>query len=108
MLTAVKYKIIIKDKVIGITELERSDPPMGFVFGVLEPTQFYTSDINTDNGRIYIYETDEEIACEFITVEDHSEEWGEQCIEVTILVKSAEEYEKFFKHHLDAYEKQFI
>lgn len=103
-----KYKIINKDKVIGITELEGSDPPMGFVFGSLEPTQFYTSDINKTNCRIYTYETDEEISSESITIEDHSEELGEQCIEVTILIKSAEEYEKFFKHHLDAYEKQFI
>ena len=104
----VKYKVIIKDKVIGTTELERSDPPMGFVFGILEPSQSYTLDISTTNCKIFISETDEEVTCEFITLEDHSEEWGEQCIEVTVLVESAEEYEKFFKHHLDAYEKQFI
>lgn len=103
-----KYKIINKDEIIGITELEISDPPMGFVFGALEPTQFYTLGINTTNCKIFISETDEEIACEFIAIEDYSEEWGGQCIEVTVLVESAEEYEKFFKHHLDAYEKQFI
>lgn len=41
-------------------------------------------------------------------IEDHSDEVGEQYIEVTVLVESAEEFEKFFKHHLDAYEEQFI
>lgn len=115
-----KYKIINKDQIIGTSELERSDPPMGFVFGELEPTSFYKPNISTVGCKLYCFETDnccetddrseihEEILCESITIDDHSDEFGEQCIEVTVLVESAEEFEKFFKHHLDAYEKQFI
>lgn len=103
-----KYKIINKDQIIGTSELERSDPPMGFVFGELEPTSFYKPNISTVDCKLYCFETDEEILCESITIDDHSDKFGEQCIEVTVLVESAEEFEKFFKHHLDAYEKQFI
>ncbi|MEX9949302.1 hypothetical protein GKR75_01930 [Providencia sp. wls1919] len=109
-----KYKIINKDQIIGTSELEKSDPPMGFVFGEFEPTPFYKLNISTMGCKLYCCETDErcetheEILCEFITINDHSDEFGEQCIEVTVLVESAEEFEKFFKHHLDAYEKQFI
>ncbi|MDF0535941.1 hypothetical protein PY479_16860 [Shewanella sp. A32] len=102
-----KYEIRREDKVIGITELEGGDPPMGFVFGVVDPTDFYVSGIGQAGYRIYVGETNEEIASESITIEDLSEELGEQCIEVTVLVKSAEEYEKYFHHHLEAYDKQF-
>ncbi|MCO4311324.1 hypothetical protein [Pectobacterium versatile] len=102
-----KYMIKNGDNVIGITELELGDPPMGFVFGILEPTHFYTPDVDITGCRVYINETNEEVASKFITIEDHSEEFGEPCIEITILVRSAEVYEKFFKNHLEAYEKQF-
>ncbi|HFF1654636.1 TPA: hypothetical protein ACGEYH_002964 [Providencia rettgeri] len=102
-----KYKIRHKNKVIGITALEGGDPPMGFVFGMLEPTVFYTADIDKVHLSLYTDETNEEIACNSISFDDYSAELGEQCIEVTVLVESAEEYAKFFKHHLDAYEKQF-
>ena len=102
-----KYEIRIEDKIIGTTDLEGGDPPMGFVFGAVEPTESYTSNVGNSALKMYVRETKEEIAIEHIAIEDHSGELGEQCIEVTALVSSAEEYEKFFKHHLEAYEKQF-
>lgn len=102
-----KYEIRNKDRVIGVTELEGGDPPMGFVYGAVEPTDFYVPGIAQGECKIFTCDTNEEIPSESITIDDHSEALSEQCIEVTILVKSAEEYEKFFKHHLEAYEKQF-
>lgn len=102
-----RYIIRYKNKVIGITALEGGDPPMGFVFGAMEPTEFYTAGLEKADLRLYTNETSEEITCKSITFGDHSAELGEQCIEVTVLVESAEEYAKFFQHHLDAYEKQF-
>ncbi|CAG9406630.1 hypothetical protein [Providencia alcalifaciens] len=103
-----KYKIINKNQIIGMSELGKSDPPMGFVFGELEPTPFYQANISIMNYKLYCCENHEEILCKSIMIEDHSDEVGEQYIEVTVLVESAEEFEKFFKHHLDAYEEQFI
>lgn len=95
------------DKVIGVTELEFGDPPMGFVHGAFKPTPFYSPNIVKTGCKLFIKETSEEIATDFITFEDFSEELGEPFIEVTILVRSADEYRKFFKNHLDVYEKQF-
>lgn len=77
------------------------------MISMLEPTVFYTADINKVHLSLYTDETNEEIACKSIMFDDYSADLGEQCIEVTVLVESAEEYAKFFKHHLDAYEKQF-
>lgn len=102
-----KYELRIEDKVIGTTDLEGGDSPMGFVFGAVEPTDFYASNAGNTALRMYVRETNEEIAAEHITIEDHSGELGEQYIEVTALVSSSEEYERFFKHHLEAYKKQF-
>ncbi|MBY6191291.1 hypothetical protein KUV22_12725 [Microbulbifer agarilyticus] len=95
-----KYEIRKKDKVIGVTKLENGDPPMGFVFGAVEPTEFYSPSIEQADFSLYISETNTEISIESILIEDHSGELGEQSIEVTVLVESAEEYAKFFRHHL--------
>ncbi|WP_020411216.1 hypothetical protein [Microbulbifer variabilis] len=102
-----KYEIRKEDIVVGFTALEGSDPPMGFVFGPIEPTEFYTPDFDGSGCSLYVIETGQEISSESITIEDYSKEMGEQCVEVTVVIGSAEEYEKFFKHHLEAYEKQF-
>ena len=101
------FEIRIENQVIGITELESGDPPMGFAFGTVEPTDLYGKFSDAAEYRIYDSKTGEEVASELVTVEDHSIELGHQCIEVTILVKSSKDYEKFFKHHVEAYEKQF-
>lgn len=103
-----KYAIRHNKITIGVTALEFGDPPMGFVYGAVEPTQFYSAETDITHCKIYLNETNEEIPCEFVAIEDFSAEMGEQCIEVTALISSAEDYEKFFGHHLAAYEKQFI
>ena len=101
------FEIRTENQVIGITELEGGDPPMGFAFGKLEPTDLYRKLSYPAEYRIYDRKTGEEVASELVTIEDHSKQLGHQCIEVTILVKSSEDYEKFFKHHVEAYEKKF-
>ncbi|WP_409308914.1 hypothetical protein [Pectobacterium sp. B1J-3] len=101
------FEIRKGNKIIGFSELEFGDPPMGFVHGAFKPTQFYSPNADKTGCKLFIRGTDEEIANDFIVIEDISEELGEPFIEVTILVSTAEIYEKFFKHHLDAYEKQF-
>jgi len=103
----VKYEIRKEDIVVGVTALEGGDSPMGFVFGAVEPTESYTPDVDGSGCSLYVIETGQEISSESITIEDHSKEMGEQCVEVTVVVRSAEEYEKYFKNHLEAYEKQF-
>ncbi|MBU1310289.1 MAG: hypothetical protein KKE30_12255 [Gammaproteobacteria bacterium] len=101
------FEIRTENQVIGITELEGGDPPMGFAFGKVEPTDLYGKCPAPAVYRIYDSKTGEEVASELVTVEDHSTIVGHQCIEVTILIKSSKVYRKFFKHHVEAYEKKF-
>lgn len=101
------FEIRKEDQIIGISELEFGDPPMGFVHGVLKPTQFYSPDVVKTGCKLFLKGTNEEIANEFIAIEDFSEELDETVIEVTILINSADDYRKYFKNHLDNYEKQF-
>jgi hypothetical protein len=99
------FEIRSEDKTIGVSELEFGDPPMGIVHGSLRPTQFYSPDADTTGCKLFIRETDEEIICGFIAIEDFSQELGEPAIAITVLVSDSKEYGKFFKHHVDMYEK---
>lgn len=101
------FEIRKEGKVVGVSELEFGDPPMGFVHGAFKPTQFYSPDLVQTGCKLFIKGTNEEIASEFIVFEDFSQELGETFIEVTVLISSADDYEKYFKNHSDAYERQF-
>ncbi|MGY5956474.1 Phage protein [Kosakonia sp. BK9b] len=102
-----QYAIKHGENIIGYTALESGDPPMGFVHGAMEPTSFYTPGASDAVYRLYTCDTHVEISCQAIAVIDYSAEMGETCIEVTALVRSAQIYETFFRHHLQAYEKDF-
>ncbi|WP_421504975.1 hypothetical protein [Erwinia rhapontici] len=101
------FEIRKEEKTIGFSELEFGDPPMGIVHGALRPTQFYFPNTDTTGCKLFISGTGEEIICGFIAIEDLSQEPDKPAVTVTILVSAAEDYEKFFKHHLDMYEKKF-
>ncbi|MEO3681491.1 hypothetical protein ABHN84_04205 [Shewanella vesiculosa] len=101
------YEIRINDVVIGTTNLEGGDPPMGFVFGTVTPTENYEFLSGVVKAELYEEGRDTEIKCESISFEDLTKEMGEMCIEVTALIDSYEEYDKYFKLHREAYEKQF-
>lgn len=101
------FEIRKEGKVIGVSELEFGDPPMGFVHGIFKPTQFYSPKLAKTGCQLFISGTEDEIANDSIVIEDFSEGAGELLLEITILVRSAADYKRFFKHHLDAYEKQF-
>ncbi|MBP2199097.1 hypothetical protein [Pantoea cypripedii] len=95
------------NKVIGVTELEFGDPPMGFVYGEFKPTSFYQKLDSKTEYALFKRGGNLHILTEFITIVDNSEGMGEESIEVTILISSAEEYERYFKHHLNNYNNQF-
>lgn len=101
------YEIRIGNEVIGTTKLEGGDPPMGFVFGSVSPTEIYEPTTGVVKAGLYVQGVDTEIKCDSISFEDLTKEMGEVCVEVTALIESAEEYDKYFKHHRDAYEQQF-
>ncbi|EOC1353229.1 hypothetical protein ACI096_004280, partial [Cronobacter dublinensis] len=92
------FEVRKDNKVIGITELEFGDPPMGFVYGAFKPTSFYQKLDSKPEYALFKCDGNLHILTEFITIVDSSEEMGEESIEVTILIESAEEYDKYFKH----------
>lgn len=100
-----KYEIRTEGKVIGFTKLEGGDPPMGFVFGSVIPTENYSKTFSNDSLSIFCGDT--LIKSDSVIIEDLTEEMGNVCIEVTVLVESTEEYEKHFKHHSVDYDNQF-
>lgn len=101
------YEIRINNVLIGTTKLEGGDPPMGFVFGNVTPTENYEVLSGVVKAELYEQGQDIEIKCESISFEDLTKEMGKTCVEVTALIDSYEEYDKYFKHHREAYEKQF-
>lgn len=101
------FEVRKDNMVIGFTELEFGDPPMGFVYGALKPTSFYQKLDSRSEYALFKCDENLYVLNEFITIVDSSEEMGEESIEVTILIKSPEEYEKYFKHHLNSYNNQF-
>ncbi|NAW84926.1 hypothetical protein [Photobacterium halotolerans] len=102
-----RYDILSGETIIGFTEFESGDPPMGVVTGEFFPSESYASNYDYEGLRALVSGTSELIAFESIVIEDYSEEFGEEVVEITALVVSAEEYEKHFNHHYEAYRKQF-
>ena len=96
------YEIKDGEKLIGITRFEFGDPPMGFVHGQLIPSDSYRAECKYENLKVIIKDTNQKLDCESIVIESYLEE-----IEVTALLSSWEEYERYFIHHLETYEASF-
>ena len=103
-----KFEIKDKGAVIGICSFDRADPPMGFVSGTLIPTHAYNSLFSYSDLDVFAFGSDERVSCESVTLEDFSKEMGELCIEVTALLSDSDEFDKYFSHHRDNYNSQFM
>ncbi|MCE2029460.1 hypothetical protein [Sessilibacter corallicola] len=101
------YEIRVESVVIGTTKLEGGDPPMGFVFGSVTPTEKYKPLSGVVKAGLYQQGQDIGIKCKSISFEDLTKEMGETCIEITVFIESAEEYDIYFKRHREVYENQF-
>lgn len=101
------YEIKDGENQIGTTKFEFGDPPMGFVHGGFFPSEIYSTNKDYDDLAVICSDTNEQIECISIVIEEYSEEVGEQEIQVTAQLSSSEEYEKYFSHHRKAYEASF-
>ena len=103
-----KYEVVSGDVVIGWSELEAGDPPMGVVFGRLHPTLAYAA-----AATAYVpLRVRPEGASFFepsggVHIEDHSADLGPEGIEVSVLGLDASVYELHFSQHVRTYEQQF-
>lgn len=102
------FEIRKGSNLIGLTELEFGDPPMGFVYGQFKPTIFYQRNDSMTELAIFKRDGSLHIHTKFITIVDSSEQIDEKLTEVTILIESAEENERYFHHHLKKYNNNLV
>lgn len=113
-----KYKVYAKDELIGESELEMGDAPMGVAFGAMIPMGQYQKYQSIFEARDFekiellglrvVAENGKALEpCSGIGIEDISKEAGEACIELSVLGLDSSIYEEYFAHHIAAYEAQF-
>ncbi|WP_444899919.1 hypothetical protein ACJJIX_03685 [Microbulbifer sp. VAAC004] len=113
-----KFKVFANNQLIGESELESGDPPMGVAFGDLVPNKNYaqhqevfeTQNFDTMSGLNLQVQTEAGLVlepCSGIGIEDLSKEAGETCIQVNVLGLDSELYDELFANHVAAYEAQF-
>jgi len=101
-----KYEVFAGDVMIGWSELEKGDPPMGVALGVFHPTDSYRAGearglrVRPEGGGFF------EPAAG-VQIEDYSADLGADGIEISVLGLDADTYQQFFPMHLKAYEEQF-
>lgn len=113
-----RFNIYSGESLIGWSELESGDPPMGVAFGKFIPAPNY------DAIRSIVVDLrgkDEDVLCLSarlvdgtvldalggIHIEDHSDEIGEDGREVAVLGIGYPSYEVLFPEHVAAYHRQF-
>ena len=71
------------------------------------PTPEYCKANTELSLEVFVQGSGKKIECDSVTIEDMSEEFGEQSIEITALLASSEEYEIYFSHYSEAYAQKF-
>ncbi|MFT3897699.1 MAG: hypothetical protein QM719_08395 [Thermomonas sp.] len=112
-----RFEIYSRDSLVGWSDLELGDAPMGVAFGRFIPATSY-SDIQPQVVASYGSSQEhlrlsartpsgELIECAGVCIEDHSADLGEGGLEVSVLGISEPPYDQLFPHHVAAYEQQF-
>lgn len=109
-----RFKVFRGTTLIGWSDLEAGDPPMGVAFGQLLPTNAYSdfqgSSIDSQSHKSLSITTAENSPVEAsggIYIEDLSSELGEKAIEITALGIESSAYASLFPEHELAYKRQF-
>jgi len=113
-----RFEVKLGNEIIGFSELEGGDPPMGVASGRFVPTPAYASIqpycIERRDHWLSIPELMIELAggapieCSGgVQIIDFSPELGEAGIEVHLNGVTNPPYSELFPHHLEAYKKQF-
>jgi hypothetical protein len=102
-----KYEILADEIVIGWSELEKGDPPMGVALGVFHPTEAYG---RLTSGAVLRVRPEDAAFFEPVAgvhIEDFSGDLGPDGMEVSVLGIDADTYQRYFPMHLKAYDDQF-
>lgn len=110
------FAVYCANTLVGYSDLESGDPPMGVAFGRFIPADGYRAIQNqcienhTDQTALRLTvrtPQNETIQCAGVGILDYSRETGEEFIELNVLGISYPPYEQLFPHHVVRYEQQF-
>jgi hypothetical protein len=110
------FRIYSKGRLIGHTEFENGDPPMGVAFGRLFPTEHYAviqkELISNPSGQTHLALSAETpdgrpFKCVSVVIDDYSSDLGPEEIQVSALGINDPPYAELFPHHVALYEQQF-
>ena len=110
------FEVYSENTLVGLSDLESGDPPMGVAFGQFKPTDAYRTiqkqciENHSDQSSLKLSVKTphhEIIQCAGVGILDYSPEAGEECIELNVLGISYPLYEDLFPQHVDRYEQQF-
>ena len=111
-----KYAVYSRGEVVGYSELESGDSPMGVAFGTFTPSNAYimiqreciTNHANQSALKLSVRtEAGVVIQCSGVSILDYSAEADSSLIEVNVLGIPSALYEKLFPEHVIAYARQF-
>ncbi|MBC7878290.1 MAG: hypothetical protein H7Y59_14060 [Anaerolineales bacterium] len=110
-----QFSIYCKDKLVGHSKLESSDPPMGVAFGDFIPNNTYedvkpeivVSYGHQEHLELKVFtESGKQIPCIAVAIQDNTAELPEWLI-VEVLGIPYPEYEEIFPQHVEAYKNKF-
>jgi hypothetical protein len=113
-----RFEIYCESSLVGWSELECGDPPMGVAFGRFTPAPAYASiqaqvvaatygEAASPRLVIRILGGSELQCTGGVHIADYSQEVGADGLEVSVLGVSNPPYESLFPQHVAAYERQF-
>jgi len=113
-----RFEVTIKSVIVGNSELEHGDPPMGVATGKFLPNLEYAkfqaaiifardkSQSHLSLG-IRVCGGQELSAMGGVRIADYSAELGDDALEVYVLGITSPDYAELFPNHVAAYEAQF-
>jgi hypothetical protein len=113
-----RFEILAGDDIVGHSDLEFGDPPMGVAFGLFVPTSGYSSIVAACKGPAgssqFHYALSARVvggpvltASGGVCISDYSDEFGPTGREVSVLGIADPSYRQLFPDQAAAYDKQF-
>lgn|SRR5690606_12647427 len=102
-----RFEVLAGDVLIGWSELEHGDPPMGVAHGKREATTAYGS--TPPDAVLRVRPVGEAFfePAGGVHIEDLRADLGPDAVEVSVLGLDHETYRRYFAHHVRAHEQQF-
>ena len=114
------FSLKLDNQLIGTSQLEKGDPPMGVVHGLFEPKMAIENLLGNPKhvedglngweicgGKIFAEDS--------VQIESHPPPYLQQfdlgsegrIYQLTVFVKELDQYETYFSHHIEAYANSF-